>query len=297
MSGRGKVWQVSKHAFAAIVARSKGVGSILLELGYKGRSGLIVNDLWKRIKEEELSTSHFYTRKTVPNRRYLLCDILVENSTYTDRQALLKRLVAERSFKYECAVCGLPPTWQGNPITLQLDHINGIPADNRIENLRIICPNCHTQTGTFCGKGISNITVKEPRRCKGSQVKKERTCVVCGERFTRKNLGKGLYCSQKCTHIAQRKSERPSKDVLDCLVRSQPLGQVADRFGVSDKALAKWCKQLGVNLPGRGYWAKVTAGKDPSSGPAKCLICGKPASRGKQKYCSHKCYHLALRRT
>jgi len=52
-----------------------------------------------------------------------------------------------------CAVCGLAAQWSGMPLTLQLDHVNGIYDDNRFENLRWLCPNCHSQTATFAGKG------------------------------------------------------------------------------------------------------------------------------------------------
>jgi len=53
--------------------------------------------------------------------------------------------------KYECSVCGIK-NWQGKKLSLQLDHVNGVHDDNRVENLRLICPNCHSQTDTFAGK-------------------------------------------------------------------------------------------------------------------------------------------------
>lgn len=55
----------------------------------------------------------------------------------------------------ECEWCGLGPEWNGKPIVLELDHVNGNPRDNRLENLRILCPNCHSQTDTHCGKNTA----------------------------------------------------------------------------------------------------------------------------------------------
>jgi len=79
-----------------------------------------------------------------------LSSVLIERSKYR-RISLKKRLVEEGYFEYKCSICGISK-WNNIPIILQLDHINGINDDNRIENLRLVCPNCHSQTDTYCGK-------------------------------------------------------------------------------------------------------------------------------------------------
>lgn len=56
--------------------------------------------------------------------------------------------------EYRCSICGNTGEWNSKKLVLQLDHINGIHNDNRIENLRLLCPNCHSQTDTFCGKRV-----------------------------------------------------------------------------------------------------------------------------------------------
>jgi 5-methylcytosine-specific restriction endonuclease McrA len=89
--------------------------------------------------------------KIISNKRELE-EILVENSTYTNRTALKTRLLKEGLITYECAICKNKGEWNGNPLTLQLDHINGINNDHRLENLRFLCPNCHSQTNTFSGR-------------------------------------------------------------------------------------------------------------------------------------------------
>lgn len=64
---------------------------------------------------------------------------------------LKEKVIKNKLLKYKCAECGIS-TWKNKPLVLQLDHINGNNRDNRIENLRLLCPNCHAQTETYCGK-------------------------------------------------------------------------------------------------------------------------------------------------
>lgn len=82
---------------------------------------------------------------------YDLGDVMVENSTYP-RSSLRRRLLRSGVIPYVCAVCGRGPEWEGRPLTLILDHINGVNNDHRKENLRFLCPNCSSQTDTFSGR-------------------------------------------------------------------------------------------------------------------------------------------------
>jgi hypothetical protein len=87
-------------------------------------------------------------RNTIP-----LDEILIEDSTYSNGAGLKKKLFAAGLFERKCYRCNLKE-WMGEPIPIQLEHINGVHNDNRIDNLTLLCPNCHAQTPTYCGKNI-----------------------------------------------------------------------------------------------------------------------------------------------
>ena len=113
----------------------------------------------RHIERLGLDTSHFTgqawnkgLRGLRGKRRIPLDVILVKNSTYLGTANLKARLFAEELLRNECYQCGAPPEWRGQPLVLRLDHINGDRADQRIENLRILCPNCDAQMPTFAGR-------------------------------------------------------------------------------------------------------------------------------------------------
>jgi AraC-like DNA-binding protein len=89
-------------------------------------------------------------------------DVLVEKSTYS-RGTLKRRLITEEILKNECIECGQGPEWNDKPLTLVIDHINGVNNDNRLQNLRILCPNCHTQTATFAGRNAKKAVMHSER--------------------------------------------------------------------------------------------------------------------------------------
>lgn len=78
-------------------------------------------------------------------------DVFVENSTYA-RHNIKKRLIKQKLIEYKCSLCPNEGFHNEKPLVLQLDHVNGINNDNRLENLRFLCPNCHSQQETFAAK-------------------------------------------------------------------------------------------------------------------------------------------------
>lgn len=91
-----------------------------------------------------------------PIARRPLHEVLVEDSTYAGTDALRRRLFSVGLKARRCEVCGLRE-WRGRPAPLELDHVNGIRSDNRLDNLRILCPNCHAQTDTYCGRNKAGV--------------------------------------------------------------------------------------------------------------------------------------------
>ena len=79
-------------------------------------------------------------------------DDIITNKVIFSRGQLKKRLIHEGVLEYKCSKCPITTEWLGDPISLELDHINGVNDDNRVENLRFLCPNCHSQTPTFRNK-------------------------------------------------------------------------------------------------------------------------------------------------
>ena len=148
-----KIYQISDEEFKKIVQEANSYSDCLRALGLGTKGGSSTDILKRRIKELNCSIEHFnsYNKSKKPQQKYLLDEILIENSTYANISCLKKRLINEQRLEYKCARCGITD-WLGQSLSLQLDHINGINNDHRIENLRFLCPNCHSQTNTYAGK-------------------------------------------------------------------------------------------------------------------------------------------------
>jgi len=134
------------------VAESVTVREVIGKLGLSRTAAGNHTTVSKHVVRLGLDITHFTGKASghggTPRRS--LTVILTENSTFATHN-LLKRLVAEGLKTRQCEMCGLTE-WLEKPISLELDHINGIPNDHRLENLRVLCPNCHSTTPTWRGR-------------------------------------------------------------------------------------------------------------------------------------------------
>lgn len=160
------------------------------------------------LKKNDVDISHFQPIESGVKVfiRYKDEDVYCKNSAIKSTKNIRKRLIKD-GLKQEVCECCKGTEWLGKPIPLQVHHINGDNTDNRIENLQLLCPNCHAFTDTYCGraKKIHNITT----------IKKE--------------------------------DKTPTKnDLIEQFKKLGSFSSVGKVYGVTDNAVRKWCKKRGL---------------------------------------------------
>ena len=270
--------RISNEDFKRFVEESHTYADVCRKIGWKPQGGNY-RYVKKYIKELELDTSHFtmkgrinsgvkYNEKNVE-------DYLTTNS-YVKADRLKWKLFSTGLKEYKCEKCGRTH-WEGEQISLQLHHVNGDNTDNRLENLQILCPNCHSQTDNYCGANNrhDDVSKKYYCRCCGKEMDKTQTglCEECYEALVASKLditrmlphprvrhyGVCIDCGKQidrhstrcdeCSKKLQRKVERPSKEELSQLLQESNFSAIGRTYGVSDNAVRKWCKYY--NLPHR----------------------------------------------
>ena len=171
-------YRYTDEALIDAVKNSVSVMGTMEKLGVNKFAGGTHSHLSKRIKQLNIDTSHFTgqasnrgdahkggSKKKTPQ------DILSINTSGRREKAWrLRRAMIESGAEYKCCVCGIQ-SWNERPISLEVDHINRDWCDNRIENVRFICPNCHSQTDGHNGsKGYTDLT----SNARYSRMKRER---------------------------------------------------------------------------------------------------------------------------
>jgi hypothetical protein len=240
MAGRGPRYTEAEARVA--IAASISYSQALRKLGMRPAGGnhatlrRYATEVWS------ISTAHFDPHAAQrdalrrANQPQPIEEILVEHSSYC-RTSLKKRLLREGLKQPVCEMCGQGEVWRGRRMSLILDHANGRATDNRLENLRFLCPNCAATLDTHCGK-VSR------------RIRTERPCVTCGKLFYPSNRGQ-RHCGHRCMGDERRgipqpelrKVKRPPFDVLVAEIRNSSYRAVGRRYGVSDNAIRKWVRQ------------------------------------------------------
>lgn len=205
---------------------------------------------------------------------------ILNNKLYIRSDALKKRLLKEGYFEYKCIICNITE-WMGEPIILELDHIDGKNKNNNLTNLRLLCPNCHSQTLTFRGRNLKNNQnkyddndiiehfknsnniyqlCKKLNICsKGGNYKTIKnkldklnlyfTDIKIDNKFDKKNyckcgkeIGEKSKMCEECYYIYERKVKRPSyKQLLKDVKKLGNCG-TGRKYGVSEASVRKWIK-------------------------------------------------------
>jgi hypothetical protein len=220
------------------VAASKSYAEALRRMGASS-TGNSFKVLQKYVRVWAISVEHFDPHATMRARsrvgRVPLDEVLRTGRPFS-RGALKRRLYDEGYKDRRCEDCGQGELWRGRQMALILDHVNGVPDDNRLQNLRILCPNCAATLDTHCGRNAR----AAPRPCE-----------FCGTAMS--SPAARRFCSRQCAGAARRgrdyaarpasrKVERPPVEVLIEQVAQLGWSATGRLHGVSDNAVRKWMR-------------------------------------------------------
>ena len=265
----GMTNQFSDTEFSELVSKSHNFSEVIRSIGSKITGGSF-NSVKNRIRRQGLSIVHFTTSPTRGKRNWVAPGSLTVDAILSydrhgngrrEKSFILRAAAIKSGIEEKCSQCGIGKEWNGRPLTLQLDHINGDYLDNKKENLRFICPNCHTQTDTYGHRNIKTAIVKGTPRAVSQRlrdhrikVSKERriqlVCVQCNKEYetivSRKKV-KAL-CSRECYIRNSEKIKWPSNEDLAAMVRSTSMVKLSAQLGVSDVSIKRRCKSRGISL-------------------------------------------------
>lgn len=226
-----------RQPLAEALCGARSLSEVLTRLGYRNVGGN--HATLRRACEHHGLELPVFDRRNHPPSPFRLSDteVLRENTPY--RGTRLRSRMIKHGIPNLCARCGCEPLWHGKPLTLQIDHINGESTDNRIENLRFLCPNCHSQTETFAGrKRRRSVELIECRKCKSMVRSGTRRCGHCATWFVARPSPK-------------TKVVWPKNDFLLGEVVRTSFSEVGRKLGVSDNAVRKRLRLAGLLPPGK----------------------------------------------
>lgn len=213
-----------REKLQSIINNCNSKVKVLKELGLRMTGGNY-NTLNNLIKKYNLDISHFKGSGWRKGKKgtddvcsFKLNDIL-QNETSYKSSSLLKRLISNQIKEYKCENCGISE-WNNKPISLELHHIDGNHNNNSIDNLQILCPNCHSQTFNYRGRNVK----KTGNNSKGFKQFYDKelpicTCKNCGKEFKSDRYDrKRSFCCRECYNQYLRKNisenKRENKSII-----------------------------------------------------------------------------------
>ena len=208
---KSKIWFVPKEDLQHLYDTCATLLQILTAIGMDASSGNRIT-LNKRAEYDNICTLQFsenFKKLKLEEMRKLTrnkddVDFFTENSSI-GRKAIKLRILQKKLIAYRCRDCNLIDSYNGKDIVLQLEHINGINNDHRLENLCFLCPNCHSQTSTYAGRNA-----------------------------TQHKIDKNVIKSHNKILMEQRRRFNMPKDELEVLISSTPMSHIGKMFGVSN---------------------------------------------------------------
>lgn len=223
-----KLYQFTPSELQKLLDESNSYSDLLrkIDMNPKGDNPKTLKKIIAELNLDEtklkLNRSNLYRNNAKVTHKKVKIPIedIIMNNKYPNyhTSSLLKRLIQEGYKEYKCERCGLTE-WQGQPIPLQLHHKNGVHTNNLLNNLEVLCPNCHALTDTYCGKNLKK------KKKKNAKIKKEK----------------------KRTNSNKIKDPPLSRKELKKRIREKPFTSIGKEFRVSDNTIRKWCKKY--NLP------------------------------------------------
>lgn len=237
-----------------ICSQCHSLSAMARALNYASR-GAILYTIRDYLEKHNIDYSHF-TGKAEGLVKRTEENIFILNST-ASQHTLRCHYLAGGYTPYKCAICGQEPFWNGKPMTLILDHINGCNHDDRLENLRWVCGNCDRQLSTTTGCNKNH----------GIRVEKYTSCIDCGKQISRHNQRcKTCHAKYLAKHATKhyKVNKEVHRDELKALIRTLPMTKVANEYGVTDNAIRRWCRKFSLPSSSKEIllindkdWAKI----------------------------------------
>ena len=247
---------IIKEEMSIVLDNSKSLRESMIKLGFSTNGSSAYSNFKNKIMYLGLEIpnyTYYGNNRNNRNKKMDNNDIFIEKSTYP-RHRLKNRVIKENLIEYKCKKCNNVGEWNGEKLSLHIDHINGINNDNRLLNLRFLCPNCHSQTDTYAGK--SN---KKMNYCECGNEKKSKVVKMCNdcknnekekkEKIRQEKMNKydGLTDAQVKSYISNRKVKRPPYEQLVLEIKTTNYSAVGRKYGVSDNTIRKWKKYYEKN--------------------------------------------------